>query len=216
MKHFKSIVDQSDPLAKFFLEQGTEIKFESGATISAQGSPSDKILRVNRGCVRVCAYAADGDRRVLQFVTPGGYLALEDVRECITAREAVDLVVVSAVARSTFETELARRPLMQSAVRKHLALEIDAQAELLVLTGQTSAVERVRLFLQRYARPRPTSGFVSLPMCRRDIADHLGLSMETVSRAFSTLKARKEIALRGANFFRIISGACGGESNQAV
>ncbi len=210
MRHFTHFEDSSDRLASFFRERGTEIKVAPGATIAPQGGASETIYRVMRGCVRVCAYSEDGDRRILQFLGAGDYLGLDDVSECITAREAVDLVVLVAIPRTVFEAELARSPGLQSAVRECLAREIDAHAALFILTAQTSAVERVKLFLTQYASKRSHSGFIALPMCRRDIADHLGLSMETVSRAFSALKSRGDIALRGANFFRPADAPQGG------
>lgn len=204
MKHFTRFDAHNDTLAAFFRERGTEMKVEPGATIAPQGSTSETIYCVLRGCVRVCAYSEDGDRRILQFLGSGDYFGLDDVDDCITAREAVDTVVLAAIPRFAFEAELARRPALQSAVREALAQEIDAHASLFILTAQTSAVERVKLFLDQYASRRSSNGFISLPMCRRDIADHLGLSMETVSRAFSTLKEREDIALKGANFFRVL------------
>ena len=202
MKHTRSFETDLDPLVTFFQERGAELHFQPDATIAAQGGTSDTIYRVLRGCVRVCAYSESGERRILQFLTAGDYIGLDDINECITAREAVDTVVLAAVSRSAFEAEWMRRSEFQKAVRERLALEIDAHAMLFILTAQTSAVERVQLFLEGYARRRKSRSYIALPMCRRDIADHLGLSMETVSRAFSTLKERGDISLRGANFFR--------------
>ena len=202
MRHFQTIDTELDPLVALFRERGTEMKYQPGATIASQGSASDTIFRVLRGCVRVCAYSENGERRILQFLRPGDFIGLDDIDECITAREAVDMVVLAAISRRTFELELRQSDHFQKAVRRQLAQEIDAHATLFILTAQTSAVERVKLFLTTFAERRPSKGFVALPMCRRDIADHLGLSMETVSRAFSTLKERGEITLKGATFFR--------------
>jgi CRP-like cAMP-binding protein len=67
----------------------------------------------------------------------------------------------------------------------------------------TKAPERLLQFLHGFASTRSSSGFIALPMCRRDIADHLGLSVETVSRAFSTLKRTGRISLSGAEKYKI-------------
>ena len=119
------------------------------------------------------------------------------------AQEAVDAVLLEAVPRATFEAEAMACTELQADIRHELVRSIEAHAALLVLLAQTTAVERVRLFLKRFAARRPSADFVSLPMGRRDIADHLGLSMETVSRAFSSLRARGDIAMKNANFFRL-------------
>lgn len=216
MRDIQPFDSQSHPLATFFRERGTEMKFQTGATIAAQGSTSDTVYRILRGCVRVCAYSECGERRILQFLSSGDYFGIEDVDECITAREAVDTVVLSAVSRKAFEAEMQHRAEFQNAVRRRLAQDVGAHASLFILTAKSSAVERVKLFLEDYARRRSSDGFIALPMCRRDIADHLGLSMETVSRSFSTLREGGEIALRGANFFRPISRAPVGGLNHAA
>ena len=216
MKHFTHFEKDDDPLAAIFRDRGTELKVAPDTTISSQGSPSDTMYRISRGCVRVCAYSKDGDRRILQFLGAGDYLGLEDVTECLTAREAVDMVVLTAVPRFAFEAQLAHRPELQTAVRDSHALQINAHTELFILTAQTSAVERVKLFLMQFAARRSSKGFIALPMCRRDIADHLGLSMETVSRAFSSLKARGDIALKGSNFFRPAAPGVHGVLEQAA
>ena len=216
MRDLKPFDNQTNPLAAFFRERGTEIKFQTGATIAAQGSASDTVYRVLRGCVRVCAYSEGGERRILQFLSTGDYFGLDDIDECITAREAVDTVVVAAVSRRAFEAEMQHRTAFQNVVRRHLAREVGAHATLFMLTAKSSAVERVKLFLEEYASRRSSNGFIALPMCRRDIADHLGLSMETVSRAFSTLRERGQIALRGANFFRTIEDTPAEHLNHAA
>lgn len=67
----------------------------------------------------------------------------------------------------------------------------------------SKAPERLFHFLSEFALSRWGTGFVALPMCRRDIADHLGMSVETVSRAFSDLKAKGRIDLACAEKFKI-------------
>ena len=195
----------STELNEFFQGTGSTIKIAPGETIAHQGAPLDTVYRILRGCVRTSFYSEDGDRKLLQFLGPDDFLGLSDAAFWPTSQEAVDMVVLQAIPRRLFEAELLESPALQCAVRHELVRKIDAHASLLVLTAQTTAVDRVRMFLHNFAARRASTGFIALPMGRRDIADHLGLSMETVSRAFSTLKAQGEIALRGASFFRLLT-----------
>lgn len=157
--------------------------------------------------MRSSAYTFEGDRKVLQFIGPGEFLGMDDADHWLVSHEAVDTVVLHAIPRSCLEAKLAACPALNVAVRHELAVQISRHAALLVMTSQTAAADRVLMFLRAYAARREGTGFIALPMGRRDIADHLGLSMETVSRAFSTLRSRGDIALKGAAFFRILKSA---------
>ena len=196
-----------DGLDGLFEKYGTTVKAAPGSTIVHQGAVSGSVYRILRGCVRSSFYSSEGDRKLLQFLGAGDFLGLGDGDRWAASQEAVDTVVLEAVPRRLFEAELLKDPALQGAVRHELCRKIEAHAALLVLTAQTTAVDRVRMFLKGYAARRGSCGFIALPMGRRDIADHLGLSMETVSRAFSTLKSDGEIALRGASFFRLLTEA---------
>ncbi|NND19263.1 MAG: helix-turn-helix domain-containing protein [Silicimonas sp.] len=209
--------DAADDLAALFHERGSTIRFAPGTTIAHQGETAGSVYRIRRGCVRSSMYSSEGERRILQFLQADDFLGLSDAALWLAAQEAVDTVVLDTLPRSVFEARLQFCPSLQRAVRHALATQVEAHASLFALTSQTTAVERVRLFLEDYQSSRTSTGFVSLPMGRRDIADHLGLSMETVSRAFSTLKAEGEIELKGANFFRLVQPRTtdGGYANAA-
>lgn len=194
-------------LAPFFRQHGTQIKVAPGAVIAHQGEAATKIYRVVRGCVRSTVYSQDGDRKVLQFLGAGDILGLGNAADWPASQEAVDMVVLESAPRHLLEAELAADPDLERTIRDCLAQQIASLASLLVLTAQTTAVERVKAFLQGFVARRASTSFVSLPMSRQDIADHIGLSMETVSRAFSALKAQGQIELRGANFVRLIQSA---------
>lgn len=194
--------ENDNRLDELFRKHGVVVKNEPDTAIVHQGAPASMVYRILRGCIRSCAYTFDGDRKVLQFLGAGDFLGLGDAGSWPASYEAVDMVVLEAIPRSVFEAELVQCPALNAAVRHELVKQIDRHVALLVLTAQTTAVERVRMFLRKFAARRGGNGFIALPMGRRDIADHLGLSMETVSRAFSTLKNDGDIALKGAAFFR--------------
>ena len=82
--------------------------------------------------------------------------------------------------------------------------EIELREAHLFMMGILPSSERVFTFLSSFAEMRGHDGFLVLPMCRRDIGDYLGLSMETVSRSFSALKECGRIELNGAEKFRIV------------
>lgn len=197
-------------LSQIFASRGTQMRFAPGTVIEAQGDPVASVYRVTRGCVRTCMYSVDGDRKVLQFLGAGDFLGLSGNEEWLEAQEAVDTVVLEAIPIEVFERAVASAPDGQRAIRSYLARRVGRYAALLVLTANTSALDRVRTFLQAFAGRRGTSDFVSLPMGRQDIADHLGLSMETVSRSITTLRVSGEIAMKGSAFFRFNAGSGAG------
>lgn len=195
----------ADFLADVFATRGTEMRFSPSIVIEAQGHPVTNVYRIRRGSVRTCMYTEDGDRKVLQFLGPGDFLGLSGNPEWLASHEAVDTVIVDAMPLGVFDNAVSGSAVGQLAIRNYLAARINRYAALLVLTANSNAVDRVMAFLRDFARQRQSSGFVSLPMGRLDIADHLGLSMETVSRSMTTLRGRGEISMKGAAFFRINS-----------
>ncbi|MDU8943738.1 Crp/Fnr family transcriptional regulator [Ovoidimarina sediminis] len=197
-------------LSELFETSGIKRRFNPGATIAAQGERQAWVYMVARGCVRSCIYSPEGHRRVVRFRGPGSVLGLGLAAEWTTSEEAVDMAVLEAIPVAAFEAMLAASPAAQRDLHDRMREEIEAHAALLVLTSNSSAVDRVREFLKDFARSRKSGGLISLPMSRRDIGDHLALSMESVCRAISTLKRDGEIDLKGASFFRFPEQDAGG------
>ena len=198
---------QHPSLERLFRTEGTEQILAPGTSVARQGEPVRAVYRIVAGCARLSVYTAEGERRVLQFLGRGDVFGLNGATEWSASHEAVDTLIVRRIPVERFERALAADEGLQRAVRASLGSQIERQVWLAVRTTIGPAVDRVRSFLEDFSDRRHAAGFVALPMGRRDIADHLGLSMETVSRSISALRDAGEIELRGAAFYRLCDGA---------
>ncbi len=165
--------------------------YKSGREIYAEGDAVEKCYQVATGAVRVYRLLSDGRRQVVSFHLAGEMFGFEAGAEHRFFAQAIT------------ETRLAvfgRRP-MQEYSRELLALALTglarAQEHLLVI-GRQCAVERIAAFLLDLSNRQGGIRQLRLPMSRQDIADYLGLTIETVSRVMTKLKDRSVIALRDA------------------
>ncbi len=178
---------------------GVRVNVAREAVLFQQGDTARSCYRIVSGAVRLCKIMADGRRYVVDFLLPGDLIGLE----------AGDIHAFTAEA--IVDTELTRyaRPQLR------LALEGDARAgrrlldltmqslaaaqDQLLLLGRMNALERVATFLLQFKRRLGAhlmaQPIVPLAMTRADIADHLGLTLETVSRMLAELKRRGIIEL---------------------
>ena len=198
-------------LADVFEAEARRKTVRAGTVLAGQGEPKARVFRVTGGIVRRCVYTAEGHRKILQFAGPGAFLGLGPGERWTVTLEAVGKTGLQSMPRRLFDAAIAARPALQEELSARLAAELAAREALLVLVAYTHAADRVRCFLESFAGLRDRGAYVSLPMGRRDIADHLGLSMETVSRSFSLLRERGEIELRGAAEYRLLprfAGTC--------
>lgn len=166
-------------------------RYSPGGVIFSQGEQRSICLEVKQGAVRRCRYSADGTRQVLGFAVAGDVIGLEDGSWDETA-EAVTEVVLSPVGKT------------ESPVRggDNIALlrrGLGEAHQTLAMLGRRTAVERLATFLLHFADRTRQGVHIELPMSREDIADHLGLNMHTVSRAFSQLIRCGFIELSGAH-----------------
>ncbi|MDR4307267.1 helix-turn-helix domain-containing protein [Chelatococcus sambhunathii] len=165
------------------------------AEIFAEGDDAESFYRVVSGVVRTYKTLSDGRRQIDAFHLPGDFFGLESGDEHRFTAEAVGDVTVTAYRRCALEalamqdTELAK----QATAAMMRALE-RAQDHMLLL-GRKCAVEKVASFLLGLAERMSRSGDIELPMSRIDVADHLGLTIETVSRSLTHLERAGVIAL---------------------
>ena len=146
----------------------------------------------------------DGRRQVTEFHVAGDFLGLEASLEYRTTAEALGAVTVAAVRRA----DLARlaaddsglaRALWQMSVRAFHRSEDHA-----MILARQGAAERVVSFLLDYADRVGASDIVDLPMTRQDMADHLGLTIHTVSRTLSQLQSHGLIEARSSRHVRLL------------
>jgi CRP/FNR family nitrogen fixation transcriptional regulator len=179
-----------------------EFRYNAGAEIYGQAEPADYFYQVIEGAVRSHKLLSDGRRQIGAFHLPNDIFGLEHGFHRFTAEAIVD-TTVRLMKRDSLErvtkTDFA-------IVRRLLNMTTDnlqhAENHLLLL-GRKTAVERVAAFLLEMHGRLPKEGVMALPMTRRDIADYLGLSLETVSRALSKLQ-RKGYLRRVGPFLRDI------------
>lgn len=178
--------------------------FAPGEQLFRQGDPVRLIYRVLKGAAVSYRLLSDGRRQVSGFHLPGDFVGLEAGVEHATTAEALGVVHASAIERADLAQRAATdiglaRALWQVTVRAFHRSEDHA----LILARQ-GATERVVAFLLEFAERLGRSEFIDLPMTRQDIADHVGLTIHTVSRTLSQLQAEGLIEARSTRHVRLL------------
>jgi len=168
-----------------------------------EGDSVRRWFRLLGGTVRIVRGLADGRRHVAEFVFPGQIFGIEPGPRRLFAAEAVEPATVLAYPLDAIEQRMAQDHLARRAVRQLLAEHLVAAQLRAVTLGSFDGAERVAGFLAAMARRHPTGRIAVLAMNRTDIADHLGLTVETLSRLLTALRRRGAIRLDGANRIEI-------------
>ena len=183
---------------------GTVIQIPAGREIFAEGDDTEVFYKVVSGVVRICKFLNDGRRQIEAFHIAGEVFGFERTGERRLSAEAVnDCTLVSYRRRSVEmlaqKDDSVTRQMFQYAMH---SLE-QAQTHSLLL-GRRGAAEKVAAFLLDWAGRCDQQHTVHLAMTRQDIADFLGLTIETVSRSLSQFERDGVIALPNAREVRIL------------
>jgi len=173
---------------------GSHMRFGPNEEIFGEAEPAEYVYKVTKGAVRTYKILCDGRRQIGGFYLPGDIFGLEIGKEHQFSAEAINDARVLVVRRSAI-ISLAQR-------------DCDAARELWSLTGRElnrvqehllllvkSAQQRVACFLLEMSARLATTDAIELPMSRQDIADYLGLTIETVSRTMTQLVSEQAIGL---------------------
>jgi CRP/FNR family transcriptional regulator len=164
---------------------------QPGETLFYEGDRSDSLYIITAGCVRLSKMLADGRRQITGFLFASDFLGLALRERYAYSAEAVDMVKLCAYPRAKLETLLDQFPAMERRLLAVASNELAAAQDQMLLLGRKTALERVASFLLILVRRMARKGrqdTIALPMTRTDIGDHLGLTIETVSRSLSRLK----------------------------
>jgi CRP/FNR family nitrogen fixation transcriptional regulator len=183
----------------------TKVRFGRNETIFNAGDDAVNAYKVISGAVRICKHLLDGRRQVVGFRLPGDFFGLMEQDEYSYSAEAVSDVVLASYPQHQLETLSEDRPGLRRQFRNVLARRLAEMEEHLVLLGRQDAMERVASFLVAMSRRTGSEDddLIDVPMGRQDIADYLGLTIETVCRAFSDLKRNRTIEAPNVHQFRL-------------
>ena len=182
---------------------GAHLRFDAGEEIYAQEENADLLYRVLVGSVRRIRLLEDGRRQVGGFYFPGDFFGLEIGGQHRSSAEALDAAQVLVIQRSAlkYHGEVGARLERMSWLATGLELQ-RAEDHLMLLTRK-SAFERVSGFLLEIGAPA-RGAWIQLSMSRQDIADYLGLTIETVSRMVSQVQAEGLMVFDGSRRFRVL------------
>jgi CRP/FNR family transcriptional regulator len=175
----------------------------AGETFLDEGDPASHFFNIIEGAVKVFKLMPDGRRQITGFLFAGDLLGLAFADSYTYSAEAITPVKLCRFPRRQLENLLERFPKMEKRLLAMASNELAAAQEQMMLLGRKTAHERIASFLlslarreQRYGRSGDT---LHLPMTRTDIADYLGLTTETASRVFTSLRKRGVIELDAAD-----------------
>lgn len=165
----------------------SEFSYKKDEEIYGEGEPSEYLYQVIRGAVRTYKLLNDGRRQIGAFHLPGDVFGLDpDSVHRLTA-EAISDTTVRLLTRRSLETAAGSNAQVSRNLWTMTAGDLRHAEDHMLLLGRKTAMERVATFLLEMDRRLANAGMMALPMCRRDIGDYLGLTLETVSRALSQL-----------------------------
>ena len=181
-------------------------RLQAGEVMFAEGDEADAIYEVVRGTLKLYKLLPDGRRQVTGFLSAGHLVGLAHENLYLYTAEAITAVTVCRYPRVRFDRLVEEVPGFARRLLAATSDELRAAQDQMVLLGRKAAEEKVASFLHTMGRQRgggEDPDEVLLPMSRSDIADYLGLTIETVSRTLSKLKADCIIAIPCASSIKL-------------
>ncbi len=180
-----------------------QIRLVSGQLLFQEGDEAQYVFNVTQGIIKLYKLLPDGRRQITGFVLPGDFLGLSGRDGFSYTAEAVTEAGVCRFPRPGLEALFDEFPKLEKELLWKARDELVAAQEQMLLLGRKMPAEKIASFLlglsRRAERWEMPSDPVLLPMSRGDIADYLGLTVETVSRTFTRLKSEGVIALPEAH-----------------
>lgn len=176
-----------------------DARFAEKETICLQGDAADSVYNNTEGTVRLYKLLPDGRRQIMGFLLSGDFMGLALSDRYAFSADAVEPVAACRFDRSAFKALTEEKPHLLHRLHEAATHELTLAQDHMVLLGRRTTEEKIAAFLigLRDRRRRLGSGTVTipLPMTRTDIADYLGLTIETVSRTSSKLARAKVILI---------------------
>lgn len=190
---------RSDHDIEALLGIGITLEKAAGQTIVVEGDRRTHAYRVLTGAVRLYKALPDGRRQVVDFLVAGDCFGLPGTDHYSCSVEAIVRSTIARYASANLEKTLSSNPQFAMRLLELAETHLGRAHGQMLLLGRQSAEERVAAFLMRFARQPASFGeapvVIRLPMSRQDVADYLGLTIETVSRTLSRLRQHGLIAL---------------------
>jgi CRP/FNR family transcriptional regulator, anaerobic regulatory protein len=187
----KRLVPTEAELSKFG-NLARRISFPAKATIFTESEPANAIYMLTRGTAGLYKTLVDGRRQIVGFPLPGDFLGspLSDRHTCSV--DTIGEVAVCQFLREPFLTFLQANQKSLYSMLEAALREVTASRDHMMLLGRGTAEEKFTEFIiswrARVGRRGALANLVPLPMCRRDVADYLGLTIETISRVLQKLE----------------------------
>jgi CRP/FNR family transcriptional regulator len=179
--------------------------YATGQTIILEGVPVDFVANVVSGIVKLTKTMLDGRQQIVGLLFPSDFVGRAFARTWAFSAEAASDVELCCLNRAAFEAIVDQQPELKQQMLVSTLDELDAAREWMLLLGCKSAEEKVASFLMLLVRrsinagcgqeTQPADPVFELPVNRADIAGYLGMTVETVSRQISRLKAEHIIKL---------------------
>jgi CRP/FNR family transcriptional regulator, nitrogen fixation regulation protein len=183
---------ERNPLMRAMQMMGATMSFPRNSEIFGENEPADYVYQVVSGSVRTYKILSDGRRQVGGFYLAGDIFGLEFADEHSFSAEAVSDAKVIVVKRSALNAQADRDAAIGRELFAITGRELRRVQDRVLLLVK-SAQERVAGFLLEMAERAGAGNMVELPMSRQDIADYLGLTIETVSRTLTSLEGAATI-----------------------
>lgn len=184
-------------------------RVEAGQMLFQEGDRAEEVFTLIDGMLKLYKLLSDGRRQIVGFLVPGDFLGLAFGKTYVYSAEAVVPTVVCRFRRGPFLGLLEECPTLEKEILDRTSTELAAAQEQMLLLGRKTARERLASFLMALARRRDLKPgqVLPLPMSRSDIADYLGLTIETVSRTMTAFRSERLIGLPGKHAVEILRAA---------
>ncbi len=175
------------------------MKLKTGAVLAREGEPAPHVFTITSGSLRVYKLLPDGRRQITGFLFAGDFLGLAIGDAYVFTAEAMEPSTVCRFRKGPFRALVDTSPPLEHMLLHRTMHELAAAQNQMLLLGRKTAIERMASFLldlPGHDPARPSApGHVHLPMKRAEIADYLGLTIETVSRVLTRMKIKGLISM---------------------
>jgi len=190
----------ADAIAELMHRHGAQTRYGKDEEIFAQEDPADSVRLVISGAVRTTRLLGDGRRQVGAFYFPGELLLETGSVHRFSAEALCDATLLTVRASAIQATAGDRQ--LDRAIWEATRRELERTQDHVLTLGRKTACERVASFLIGLAQ-RGGADRVSMPMSRQDVADYLGLTIETVSRMLTQLQSASVVEFDGYRNFTV-------------